>query len=409
MKTSVLPFNRYYLFISLSFSIVLSIFFLSGCGGGSYSGTANTTNTYIAGSSCFDNAIDSSGNIWVANGGTTAAIVGTAPGDSNVMKFSPSGKVIGTYVAGTFPIGIAIDKSGNVWVENYGNGTPGTAPGDSNVTELSSTGALIGTYVAGSFPAGGIAIDASGNVWITNWGAASGKAGNPGTGLLDSNVTELSPTGALIGTYVAGSSPGGIAIDSSGNIWVANKGNGTPGTGLLDSNVTELSSTGITIGTFIAGSHPEGLAIDPSGNVWVVNKGNGTIGTGQLDSNITELSSAGTLIGTYIVGNYPEIVAIDSAGNVWVANGYNRGMGGTGPAESSITELNPSGSIINTYTTGNQPYGIAIDKSGNVWITNFGNGYPGTDISDSNIQEYVNAAKGPQYFPYSGPQWPGAE
>jgi sugar lactone lactonase YvrE len=144
---------------------------------------------------------------------------------------------------GTIPIGIAIDKSGNVWVENYGNGTPGTAAGDSNVTELSPSGSVIGTYVAGRYPAGGIAIDTSRNVWVTNWGAASETPGTPGAGSTDSNVTELSPSGTTIGTYVAGSSPGGIAIDSAGNVWVANKGDGTPGPGTTDpmnSNVTEL-------------------------------------------------------------------------------------------------------------------------------------------------------------------------
>ena len=272
--------------IASPFVGIVLIAALAGCGTSTTSAPAAATEvrTYVAGSSCFGNAIDSSGNVWVANGGNGTP--GTAPGDSNVTKLSPSGTVIGTYVAGAGPIGMAIDKSGNVWVENYGNGTLGTAPGDSNVTELSPSGTVIGTYVAGSYPAGGIAIDKSGNVWVTNWGAAAETAGIPGTAPGESNVTELSPSGSLIGTYVAGSSPGGIAIDSSGNVWVANKGNGTQGTGLTDGNVTKLSSSGTTIGTYIAGSHPEGMAIDPGGNVWVVNKGNGTPGTGLAESNV---------------------------------------------------------------------------------------------------------------------------
>jgi streptogramin lyase len=379
---------------------------LSSCGGGSSSGP--TIGTYVAGSFCFGNAIDSAGNVWVANGGN--GIPGTATGDSNVTELSPSGAVIGTYAVGTIPIGIAIDKSGNVWVENYGNGTPGLGPTDSNVSELSPSGKLLGTYVAGSYPAGGIAIDTSGNVWVTNWGAASETAGTPGVGPTDSNVTELSPSGAMIGTYVAGSSPGGIAIDSAGNVWVANKGDGIPGPGTTDpmnSNVTELSPSGAVIGTYVAGSYPEGLSIDPNGNIWVVNKGNGIIGIGPGDSNVTELSPSGAKIGTYPVGSFPEVVAIDSGGNVWVTNGY--GQGGVSPTYSSVTELSSSGAVLQTYATGFQPYSIAIDKSGNVWVTNFGSGIAGTTLTDSNVQVYMGAAKGPQYFPYSGPQWPGAE
>jgi serine/threonine-protein kinase len=178
--------------------------------------------------------------------------------------------------------------------------------------------------------------------------------------------------------------------------------------GLTDSNVTKLGSDGATLGTYVAGSYPEGIAIDPTGNVWVVNKGDGTIGTAPGNSNVTKLGPDGTTLGTYATGSRPEIVAIDSAGNIWVTNGYNRGID-TGPAKSSVTELSPSGTVINTYATGNQPYSIAIDKSGNVWVTNFGDGTPGTALTNSNIQVYIGAATGPQYFPYSGPQWPGAE
>lgn len=87
-------------------------------------------------------------------------------------------------------------------------------------------------------------------------------------------------------TYSLDSAPGDIAIDGSGNVWVVNSGNGTAGTAAGDSNVTELSSTGALIGTYAAGTSPAGIAIDGSGNVWVVNSGNGiTAGIAPGDSN----------------------------------------------------------------------------------------------------------------------------
>ncbi len=193
---------------------------------------------------------------------------------------------------------------------------------------------------------------------------------------------------------------------------MANGGNGTPGTASGDSNVTKLSPSGTVIGTYVAGSYPAGgIAIDKSGNVWVTNWGGavntpGTPGTAPGDSNVTKLSSSGTLIGTYVAGSLPEIVAVDSAGNVWMTNGYGQG---TSSKRDSVMELNPSGTLIGTHVTGSQPYGLAIDKSGNVWVTNYGNGTPGTGFMNSNVQEYMGAAKGSQFFPYSGPQWPGAE
>ena len=129
-----------------------------------------------------------------------------------------------------------------------------------------------------------------------------------------------------------------IAIDHSGNVWVADGGNDA---------VTKLSSSGTTIGTYTVGSFPHAIAIDSSGNVWVVNNGNGTPGTASGDSNVMELNSSGTTIGTYVAGSYPRAIAIDSFGDVWVAN----------------------------------------------W---------GSDT----VTKFPGIATGPQYFPYSGPQYP---
>ncbi|MEM3489237.1 MAG: fibronectin type III domain-containing protein [Nitrososphaerota archaeon] len=266
-------------------------------------------------------------------------------GSNTVTKLNSSGTTIGTYAVGSGPMGIAIDASGNVWVAN-GN--------SNNVTELSSTGTTIGTFPVGTEP-WGIAIDASGNIWIANAGSG--------------NVTELSSTGTIIGTFPVGSKPEGIAIDVFGNVLVTNTYGG---------NVTKLSSSGTTIGTFPVGSWPEGIAIDASGNVWVVN---------SSSNNVTELSSTGTTIGTFPVGSWPRCIAIDASGNVWVTNNH----------DNTVTELSSTGTTIGTYAVGASPVDIAIDSSGNLWIA---------DQGSTNVTEIVGVAKGPQHFPYTGPQFP---
>jgi DNA-binding beta-propeller fold protein YncE len=62
----------------------------------------------------------------------------------------------------------------------------------------------------GKFP-WGIAFDGT-NMWVTNYG--------------DNTVTELSPTGATLGTFPVGNAPRGIAFDGT-HMWVANMGDGT--------------------------------------------------------------------------------------------------------------------------------------------------------------------------------------
>ncbi len=268
-------------------------------------------------------------------------------GPSNQANATPA-LVINTYGAGTTPYGIAIDGSGNVWISNL-NGN--------NVTQFSSTGVTVGTYAVGTKPVG-IAIDGSGDVWVANENT--------------NNVTEITSTtsGYVTGaTYAVGTNPEGIAIDSAGNVWVVNSGS---------SDVTELSISGTTIGTYGVGAEPMGIAIDSTGNIWVTNFNSNTI---------TERNSSGTIIGSYAAGSYPLGIAIDSAGNVWVTNAIG----------NNVTELNASGNAIGTYTVGTYPAGIAIDGAGNVWVAN---------ASSNNITEFMRSAIGPNYWPYTGPQWP---
>ena len=75
--------------------------------------------------------------------------------------------------------------------------------------------------------------------------------------------------------------------------------------------------------------------------------------------------------------------------------------------DATVTELNPTGTVIGTinsyaYTPGPPQFlgGIAIDGSGNIWVT------PPLISSSNFVIELVGVAKGPQYFPYTGPQWP---
>jgi hypothetical protein len=106
-----------------------------------------------------------------------------------------------------------------------------------------------------------VAIDSSGNAWIANY--------NTGVTKLSSNGAPLSPSTGFTGGGLDGSTA--IAIDGSGNAWVTNTGNAT---------VTELSNTGASISpsTGYTGGvefFPFSIAIDGSGNVWTVNSGHG--------------------------------------------------------------------------------------------------------------------------------------
>lgn len=190
-------------------------------------------------------------------------------------------------------------------------------------TTMNSASAM---YAVGTSPSG-IAIDASGNVWVANHGS--------------NNVTELTAQGAFINSFSVGAYTSAIAIDASGNVWVTN---------YLNNNVMELSPNGVIIGTYAVGVNPIGLGINSAGDIWVVNNGSGTV---------TELSPTGTTIGTFAVGTDPYRIAFDASGDAWVTNG----------GDNTVTELSPSGTTIGTFAAGSNPRVIAIDPSGYIWIT----------------------------------------
>ena len=107
----------------------------------------------------------------------------------------------------------------------------------------------------------GIAIDSSGAVWITNNGGADDKLSNAGA--------PLSGTGGFTGGGAAGARQ--IAIDGAGNAWTADFAYFT---------ASEFSNSGVALspsGGFQGGGalyYPAGIAIDGSGNAWMINQGN---------------------------------------------------------------------------------------------------------------------------------------
>lgn len=194
--------------------------------------------------------------------------------------------------------------------------------------------AATNTFTVGSSPAG-LAIDASGNLWEANNG--------------NGNVKQLSPSGTVLGTFTVGSNPAGVAIDAGGDVWVTNNGTTT---------ITELTSSGSPVGTFSAGagSNPRGLTIDSFGNVWVCNNGS---------DSVAELNSSGTIIGTFTItggATHPNGIAIDGTGNVWVASD-------TGGTVATVTKLSSSGVNLGVFTFGSQARSVTVDPSGNVFVT----------------------------------------
>ena len=354
-------------------------------------------------------AVDSSGNVYVADQFnqtirkiTSAGVVTTLAGTAGVQ-----GSADGTGSAASFffPYGVAVDSFGNVYVADTGNNTIRKITSVGVVTTLAGTtasnqGSTDGTGRAASFWApAGVAVDASGNVYvadqynstirkITSAGVVTTLAGTAGTG------------GSADGTGSAASfyNPIGVAVDSSGNVYVTDANSGAIYAG-INNTIRKITSAGVV--TTLAGTTgtqgsmdgtgsaarfngPGGVAVDVSGNVYVADYNNNTI------RNITSAGVVTTLVGTAIskgsadgTGSSatfynPQDVAVDVSGNVYVADTGNSTIrkitsAGVVTTLAGAVVVNGSTDGIGNAASFYGPWGVAVDVSGNVYVADTGN------------------------------------
>jgi len=307
-------------------------------------------------SSPYGLAIDSTGNLWIANAGSNA-ITELYSGGDGIHSIGASTQYTGGGILGAQAI--AIDQSNNIWIANTAGNS--VVELDNNGNVLSGTG-----YTAGGINAPvALAIDSGGNAWVANFN------GNSITQILaNGNASGFSPI--TMGTYAV-SMPTGIAVDSNNQVWVSNSG------------LSETSGLAAQVLRFDANGNPQpsiyqmlqgtmGMAIDPYDTVWIA--GNGTSSVGAFNHNGTFAFTGGVTSGGGLT--QPAGVAVDGQGTIWVTNSATAG---------SISELAANTGIAVSPTTGfgslNTPIGIAVDPSGNVWTANSG---------DNSLTEFIGIA-----------------
>ena len=164
--------------------------------------------------------------------------------------------------------------------------------------------------------------------------------------------TNYSPVTALT-TLVSSSglgNPDGVAVDSSGNIYIADAGNNAIKKWTASTqSLTTLVSSGL--------NYPGGVAVDGSGNVYIADSENEAIKEWNASTQqVTTLVSSGL--------NNPYGIAVDGSGNVYIADAGNNAIKEFSPSTQTVTTLVSSGL--------NQPFAVAVDGSGNVYIADTG-------------------------------------
>jgi sugar lactone lactonase YvrE len=315
-------------------------------------GSADGTGTAAQFNQPFGVTLDSSGNLFVADknnhvireitsGGVvttfagTAGSFGTADGTGAVARFND-------------PTGVTAGSGGDLYVADSGNNTIRKITAQGVVTTLAGTagtaGSTNGAGAAGLFnQPHGIAIDSSGNLYIADFGnnmirmvtqagAVTTLAGVAAAASAAETAGAPADPGHADGTGASASfnQPAGIAIDSGGNLYVADSANDiirkiTPA-GVVTTLAGSAGAAGSSDGTGSAArfNSPRGVAVDGSGNVFVADSGNSSVRKITSAGVVTTLAGSpghfanveGT--GAAAIFDAPSGIAVDSSGILYL-------------------------------------------------------------------------------------------
>ena len=348
--------------------------------------------------------------VWAQN--TVQSIAGSGPNNLPALKSS-----LGS------PAAIAIDGAANVYVGDLFSERVLKVAANGNVTVVAGTGGRGGSFGDGGpaidanlfFPSG-VTVDSSGNVFIADSTACKIREISAQTGI----ISTAAGTGEFC-TYSGDggpapaatlNNPSGVAVDSSGNIIIADTNNClirkvSASTGVISTLAGTLPDvTGLLHCGYSGDGGPatsakigfaNGVAVDSSGNVFIadttncairkISSSNGQISTvaGDVSLGCGYSGDGGTATSAQL--NQTFGVTVDGSGNVFIADTTNcvirkvsssNGQISTvaGDFSSGCGYFGDDGAATSAQL--NQPSGVAVDGSGNIFIA---------DNKDSVIRE----------------------
>jgi serine/threonine-protein kinase len=272
------------------------------------------------------------------------------------------------------PLGLAVGATGNIYVGDADNnlirkispaGVVSTFAGGgvgSNTNGIGTTASFYGPV--------DVAIDATGNLYVADQN--------------NNLIRKISPVGVVstfagggvgsntngTGTTASFGSPQGIAVDASGNIYVAGgnlirkiTSSGVVTT-LAGGGTNKSNANGDGMGIAASFVEPMGITVDTGGNVYVADFGD------NLIRKITSSGAVTTIAGSFdVIGNTngkgsaasfnnPLGIAVDAAGNLYVSDYRN----------NLIRKISPVG-VVSTLVSMAGPKGIAVDVAGNIYVS----------------------------------------
>lgn len=350
----------------------------------------------------FGVAVDEAGNVYV-----------TASGSQAIQKISPTGALtllagailssghadgVGANASFDTPTGLAIDKSGNLYVADTGNHTIRKITPDGTVSTLAGTAGTLGSAdgamgIASFNRPYGVAVDANGNVLVADTGNRTIRKYTALTGLVETLAGKAGVPGSTdaSGSQARFGSPTGVALDSLGNVYVSDASNHTvrkidfAGTVSTYAGMAGVAGSADGLGAAARFNEPVGMACGRDGMVYIGDVADGIIRKITPERVVSTLAGAasdpGSTDGLMALAKFNEPTGItsDQAGNVYLNDSGNftvRKIAATGLVSTLAGTVAHLGSTDGSGSAASFAYlaGAATDRAGNIYLGDAGNG-----------------------------------
>ena len=284
-------------------------------------------------------AVDGGGNVFVADGGNNAVYEISAASGYTTVK---------TLGGGFYrPWGIAVDGSGNVFVADNGNGVVKEIP--LGCISYSCVKTLGGTF-GFSYYAFGVAVDSSGNVFVAD--ATVGVFEIPAAG--GYTTVKALTNGGYYPQSIAVDGSGNVVFDDGNRVWKILAAGDYTTVNLLANNFT------VTLA---------GLAVDGSGNVFFTTQNNDASGGNYTVNEVPSGCTAANCIKALASGSiYVSGLAVDGSGNLYVADTSNKGLVKLDYADGpSLSFATPT--LVGSVDTADGPQTVTVQNIGNAPLT----------------------------------------
>jgi uncharacterized protein (TIGR03437 family) len=298
-------------------------------------------------------ALDAAGNLYIADS------------IHNLIRKVNSSGIISTYAGGGEPTGV-------------GDGGPAT---------------FANLFLIGTQAHSGLAIDSAGNLYIADSGHSRVRkvdAGGIISTVAGNGTTGFSGDGGAA-TSAQLNTPSGVALDSAGNLYICDQGNGRIRKVTTAGTISTVAGkgNGFTLGdggpaTSGELANPIDVALDSAGNIYIADLGNERIRkvtAGIITSILTEGfgNCGGPLPAASSDVGFGVSLVLDSAGDLFIADHFS----------NCIHELDSAGTVVTVAGGGtsipgdggpatlaqlSQPAGVALDSAGNLYIADSGLG-----------------------------------